>query len=44
MQQSLDSYLEKKSVEKISLKFYEQVNENFDDEEEAEKFIRIWCD
>ena len=34
MQQSLDSYLEKKSVEKISLKFYEHVNENFDDEEE----------
>lgn len=44
MQQSLDSYLQKKSAEKISLKFYEQVNENFDDEEEAEKFIRMWCD
>lgn len=44
MQQSLDSYLEKKSVEKISLKFYEQVNENFDDEEEAVQFIKMWCD
>lgn len=44
MQQSLDSYLKEKSTEKISLKFYEQVNENFEDEEEAYEFIKMWCD
>ena len=44
MQQTLDSYLQKKPAEKISLKFYEQVNENFDNDEEAIEFIKLWCD